>query len=129
MGTKHTSSEYTPAALEHLAERIISHAERYKLIAQQVREANAALIVVPYPSHIADGLEGIRKHVFQAEMALAKLLDCPPEHRDLAGADPAMAAEDPEPYITPVGKNAPIPTPTRKKADTRPNSSTKKKAE
>lgn len=116
MGTKHICDGYGTTIKAAFASRIISHAERYKLIAQQVRSARCSRAAGVYSDEVADGLEGIRKHVFQAEMALAKLLDCPPEHRDLAGADPAMAAEDPEPYITPVGKNAPIPTPTRKKA-------------
>jgi hypothetical protein len=118
MGTKHTSTDYSPEALEHLAERISSHAERYKSIAAQMRELQSKSLTIPYPSHIADGLEGIRKHVFQAELAIAKLLDCPPEHRELP-----KVAETPELFLTPVGKNK--PPVVKPKSD----SSTKKKAE
>lgn len=118
MGTKHTSTDYSPEALEHLADRISSHAERYRSIATQMRELHSQSLTIPYPSHIADGLEGIRKHVFQAELAIAKLLDCPPEHREIP-----KVAEKPEPFITPVGKNK--PPIVKPKAD----SSVKKKAE
>lgn len=126
MGVKQTLTEYTVDEVRRLAEILRRYADRYGELAKKLDENKIGAIAVPNQKSLQDGLDKLRRHIAEAEISYNEILDM--NSGVFSGSDANQAAEKTELYITPVGKNSPVPTPTRK-PDSKSNSSTKKKAE
>jgi hypothetical protein len=125
MGIKQTVTEYSIDEVRGLADILRRYSERYLELAKKLDEHKIPAIRVPNQKSLQDGLDKLRRHIAEAEVAFNECLDMKSVAFTKVSSEQPVAAEKREEfYITPVGKNK-----SPAKAKPAATESTKKKAE